>query len=99
MRLNSSTPAQDAPVLRQYLPDFRVFLKSEGYTPNTIRVYLICLRVVDREAAAIGLDLHQLADRHLNGKPLVPGKRLLPNGFAALLGYLAKKKLLVPRGR
>lgn len=98
MRLNSSTSAQDAPVLRQYLPDFRVFLKSEGYTPNTIRVYLICLRVVDREAAAIGLDLHQLADRHLNGKPLVPGKRLLPNGFAALLAYLAKKKLLAPRG-
>jgi site-specific recombinase XerD len=98
MRLNSSTPAQDAPVLRQYLADFRVHLKSEGYSPNTIRVYLICLRVVDREAAAIGLDLHQLADRHLNGKPLVPGKRLLPNGFAALLAYLAKKKLLVPRG-
>lgn len=98
MRLNSSTPAQDAPVLRQYLADFRVYLKSEGYSPNTIRVYQVCLRVVDREAAAVGMDIHQLADRHLNGKPLVAGKQLLPNGFAALLGYLAKRKLLVPRG-
>lgn len=97
--MNSSTHSQGAPVLRQHLPAFRLYLKSEGYSAETIRVYLICLRVLDREAAREGIDLNQLLDRHLNGIPLiVKGKPALTNGFATLIAYLARKKLLVPRG-
>lgn len=99
MRLNSSTHAQGTPVLRQHLPAFRLYLKSEGYSAETIRVYLICLRVLDREAVREGIDLNQLLDRHLDGIPLiVKGKPALTNGFATLIAYLARKKLLVPRG-
>ncbi len=97
--MNSSTHAQGTPVLRQHLPAFRLYLKSEGYSAETIRVYLICLRVLDREAAREDIDLNQLLDQHLEGIPLiVKGKPALTNGFATLIAYLARKKLLVPRG-
>lgn len=100
MRLNSSTPAQAPSVLRHHLPDFRVHLKSKGYSAETIRVYLICLRALDRAAAVEGLDLLQLAERHASGLPLVNNVEKINNtGFAAFLGFLAKRKLLVPRGR
>jgi hypothetical protein len=100
MRLNSST-IQGLPVLRQHFPDFRLYLKSEGYSAETIRVYLICLGVIDRVAAAKGLDLETLAERHCNGLPLISscsGKPALTNGFSTFIGYLAKRKLLVPQG-
>jgi integrase/recombinase XerD len=99
MRLNSSKPADGHPVLRQHLPDFRVHLKSAGYNAETIRVYLICLRALDRAAATEGLDLLQLAERHASRLPLVRGSKINRAGFAAFLGFLAKRKLLVPRGR
>jgi site-specific recombinase XerD len=86
--------------LLHHLPDFRVHLKSKGYSVETIRVYLICLRALDRAAAAEGLDLLQLAERHASGLPLVSNVEKINNtGFAAFLGFLAKRKLLVPRGR
>ena len=98
--MNSSTPAQARSVLRHHLPDFRVHLKSKGYSAETIRVYLICLRALDRAAGAEGLDLLQLAERHADGLPLVSNAgKINSTGFAAFLGFLAKRKLLVPRGR
>jgi site-specific recombinase XerD len=100
MRLNSSAPADRHPVLRQHLPDFRVYLKSKGYSADTIRVYLICLRSLDRAAAVEGLDLLQLAERYASGLPLVASAvKLSTAGFPAFLTFLAKRKLLVPRGR
>lgn len=98
--MNSSAPADRHPVLRQHLPDFRVYLKSQSYSAKTIRVYLISLRVVDRAAAAEGLDLLQLVERHASGLPLVSGAvKISTAGFPAFLSFLAKRKLLVPRGR
>jgi len=58
-------PRRPCPSCGSTFPAFRLHLKSKGYSAETIRVYLICLRVLDAAAAAEGLDLCQLSERRV----------------------------------
>lgn len=99
--MNSIATAQGPSVLLQHLANFRLYLLGEGYTPQTIQVYMNRLRALDAAAAAEGVNLNELASRFVHGRPLLVrpgGKAIKVHGFPAFLSFLAKKKLLAPRG-
>jgi site-specific recombinase XerC len=99
--MNASEPAQGTSVLLHHLHGFRLDLRSQGYSDDTIRMYLASLTKLDAAAAAEGNDLRTLVERHLNRQPLFTraGKGVMRVlGFHAMVSYLARKKLLAPRG-
>lgn len=101
MRMNASVPVQYPSVLLHHLANYRLDLRSQGYSDETIRIYLACLRKLDAAAAAEGIDLKALVDRHFHGKPLITlgGKAVMRvEGFHAFVQFLARKKLLAPHG-
>jgi site-specific recombinase XerD len=98
--MNASVTAQGPSVLLSHLANFRVELRSQGYTAQTIKHYMSRLRRLDRAASAEGVDLRTLVERHLNGQPLLAafGTTTAFEGFHALVQFLARKKLLAPHG-
>lgn len=99
--MNASVTAQGPSVLLSHLSNFRVELRSQGYSAQTIKLYMSRLRGLDRLAFAEGIDLRTLVDRHIHGKPLVVGSAgavMHVEGLHALVQYLARKKLLAPHG-
>lgn len=99
--MNASVTAQGPSVLLSYLANFRVELRSQGYSAQTIKLYMSRLRGLDRLASAEDVDLRILVDRHIHGQPLVTrlaGAVMHVEGFYALVQFLARKKLLAPHG-
>lgn len=99
--MNASVTAQGLSVLLHHLNNYRLDLRTQGYSDDTIRIYLASLRKLDAAAVAEGIDLATLVDRHVQGLSLatVAGKTVTRvEGFQALVAFLAKKKLLVPQG-
>jgi hypothetical protein len=99
MRMNAFVSAQGPSVLLHHLDNFRLDLRSKGYSKDTIRIYLANLRKLEAAASAESVDLKGLVDRHVNGQPLLTRRGFVRvDGFQALVEFLARKKLLAPQG-
>lgn len=98
--MNASVTAQGPSVLLSHLANFRVELRSQGYSAQTIKHYMSRLRRLDRAALAEGVDLRTLVERHLNGQPLLAvfNAKKTFEGFHPFVQFLARKKLLAPHG-